>query len=593
MSLELLANEILFDVFEYLSSVDLFHSFNGLNYRFDNLLLGYFRQNKHFDFRLIYKEDLNLIRRRYLPLFINEITSIDLSNDDTNPNEIDLFISRLYPLHRFNNLHSITLYNIYSIEKIIRILDDLKHMSHLTHLNFKQNQIQYNPKTLHNIMNTIWSLPNLTHCCLDLISNGNCHIMPPTIISCSLKHLSITNFQCDMESLLVLYEHTPYIEYLSVKLCDSSNDYPQLPLLYSLTTLNIICEDSFRLVETLLRKTPNLINLTIELNNINIIETKWQDIIQKHLSSLKTFNLQSNFHIDDCDNIEDEIDRMINLYQTYFWIEQHKWFIRCICSSENNSHNIHLHTLPYKFKNYSINTNEIFLIKSTCPQDQQYLKYNSVQNLQYNSSSLDDINTNIIQFLNIRYLTLTLPYDNQFQIIIPRFDNLIYLEIRMDTRTYDDNDLFQLQNLINQTPRLYYLKFYSWSTILTKFESKNKKNVNIKMPPYSIQSSSVRHLNLQGWNYSGNHQFYNEQQCLSLIQSPLGQQCQYLLIEVDKRANIIHLVQKMKYLRALNVRCNDRKDNEELIKWLKPRLPSTCTFANDSTASNEIRLWIR
>src|SRR5205085_12283063 len=101
MSLELLANELLFDLFEYLSYVDLFHSFNGLNSRFDNLLIEYFQIHKSFDFRLIFKEDLNIIRRRYLPLFINEITTICLSDNDTNPHEIDIFISRIYQLYRF------------------------------------------------------------------------------------------------------------------------------------------------------------------------------------------------------------------------------------------------------------------------------------------------------------------------------------------------------------------------------------------------------------------------------------------------------------------------------------------------------------
>ena len=99
MSLELLANELLFELFEYFSSVDLFHSFNGLNGRFDSLLIEYFRSHKSIDFRLIFKEDLNIIRRRYLPLFLNDITRICLSDDDTNPNEIDIFLSRIFP-HR-------------------------------------------------------------------------------------------------------------------------------------------------------------------------------------------------------------------------------------------------------------------------------------------------------------------------------------------------------------------------------------------------------------------------------------------------------------------------------------------------------------
>jgi hypothetical protein len=116
--------------------VDLFHDFYRLNIRFDNLLSEYFQVRKSIDFRLIYKEDLNLIRQRYLPVFINEIISICLSDNDTNPHKIDLFVSRLYPLYRFVNLQSITFYNIYSAEKMIRILNDLQRMSHLTVLNF-------------------------------------------------------------------------------------------------------------------------------------------------------------------------------------------------------------------------------------------------------------------------------------------------------------------------------------------------------------------------------------------------------------------------------------------------------------------------
>ena len=49
----------------------------------------------------------------------------------------------------------------------------------------------------------------------------------------------------------------------------------------------------------------------------------------------------------------------------------------------------------------------------------------------------------------------------------------------------------------------------------------------------------------------------------------------------------------MSNLRTLNVRCRDIKtSNNELMKWLKPRLPSTCTIAKDARFPNDIRLWI-
>jgi hypothetical protein len=43
MNLELLANELLLDLFEYLNGIHLFRAFHGLNSRFNNLLLTYFR----------------------------------------------------------------------------------------------------------------------------------------------------------------------------------------------------------------------------------------------------------------------------------------------------------------------------------------------------------------------------------------------------------------------------------------------------------------------------------------------------------------------------------------------------------------------
>ncbi len=114
------------------------------------------------------------------------------------------------------------------------------------------------------------------------------------------------------------------------------------------------------------------------------------------------------------------------------------------------------------------------------------------------------------------------------------------------------------------------------------------------MPPFSNQSLSVRYLDLRGFTHLGGRQYYNDQQCSSLIRSPLGNQCQFLIIEVEKRTNIIDLVSKMNHLRTLNVRCCDRQENnDQLIKWLQSRLPSTCTIAKDSRCSEDIRLWIR
>ncbi|CAF1116807.1 unnamed protein product [Adineta ricciae] len=595
MSLEILANELLFDLFEYFSSVDLFHSFNSLNSRFDQLLIDYFQQKKSFDFRLIYKEDLNLIRRRYLSSFIDKITSISLSNDDTTPHAIDTFLSRLYPLHRFVNLQSITLYKICSTEKVLRLLNDLQHISQLNRLILKQCYIAYNPKTLVDVMDKIWQLPNLTHCCLDITSDDDCPLVLPTFISCSLKHLSIGGFRCDLDYLFHLYGHTPYIEYLSVNLYELCDEYPQLPLLHTLTKLELKCEASFHMIQVLLRKTVNLKHLTIELTTIGIDGQKWQELIRTHLTQLEVFNLKMDYRLTDFDDdLQEEVDELIDTYRTPFWIEEHQWFVRCFGFVKDDNVLIHLHTLPYRFEEFHLEMNDGYIFKSTCPKEDDYLIYNHVRKLKYDCNLSDDENIPSIQFTNLQYLALTFPYDDQFHAFVPQLDQLTFLEVRMNTRSHDDNNLLQLQSILDQAPCLYYLKFHSWLATTTKSDNKNKKVLNAKMAPYGNQSSSVRYLDLQGWNHFSDYQFYNEQQCSALIQSPLGKQCEHLLIEVDKRANILDLVKKMKQLKTLNVRCRDRKSNsDELMKWLQFRLPSTCTFAKDIRSSKDICLWIR
>ena len=61
----------------------------------------------------------------------------------------------------------------------------------------------------------------------------------------------------------------------------------------------------------------------------------------------------------------------------------------------------------------------------------------------------------------------------------------------------------------------------------------------------------------------------------------------------------------MPNLQALNVHCEDDNWNEEedlltststkdeLVKWLRQRLPSTCTITRDTYYVHDILLWIR
>lgn len=114
------------------------------------------------------------------------------------------------------------------------------------------------------------------------------------------------------------------------------------------------------------------------------------------------------------------------------------------------------------------------------------------------------------------------------------------------------------------------------------------------MPPFDLCSLSIRYLDLRAKGTFSIPQYYNENDCSALARSSLGYLCEYLLIDVEKRKNIVDLVNKMKHLRTLNVRCRERKSNDDdTIKWLQHSLPPTCSFARDSRYPEDIRVWIR
>ena len=98
MNLELLPNEILLDLFEYLNGVDIFHGFYGLNSRFNLLLYKQF-QIYSFQFDSISKYKFDIICQQHLPLIANRVIDLSLSDDDDTPEQINLFVSYISSMH--------------------------------------------------------------------------------------------------------------------------------------------------------------------------------------------------------------------------------------------------------------------------------------------------------------------------------------------------------------------------------------------------------------------------------------------------------------------------------------------------------------
>jgi hypothetical protein len=93
LALEVLQNELLLELFKFLETTDRFHTFHGLNRRFNMMLLTK-SQTYSVNFHSTLKYKLDFFSRSYLSSIVDQITSLRLSNHhDESPSPTDFFFS--------------------------------------------------------------------------------------------------------------------------------------------------------------------------------------------------------------------------------------------------------------------------------------------------------------------------------------------------------------------------------------------------------------------------------------------------------------------------------------------------------------------
>ena len=64
------------------------------------------------------------------------------------------------------------------------------------------------------------------------------------------------------------------------------------------------------------------------MKNINMDGHMWQTLINRYLPNLNIFNLNMDMDFDDSNSIQDQVDRLIESFNTKFWIDQHKCLLQ-------------------------------------------------------------------------------------------------------------------------------------------------------------------------------------------------------------------------------------------------------------------------
>ncbi|CAF0838952.1 unnamed protein product [Rotaria sordida] len=206
MNLESLANELLLNLFEYFASVHLLQIFYNLNIRFNNLIFRHFQRHS-LHFQSISKYDFDIVCQKYLPSITDQIVSLRLSDDDDTPQQIDLFFSYGLSFNQFSHLQSLSIYHVYSLNS--------------TEKNNKHT-IVYNEIYDIEIIDSIERFPKLVYCYLDIINDNEYCFLTPSIISSSLKYLSIPYLDCNINQLIYLIKHISNLQSLNIRIVEHS-----------------------------------------------------------------------------------------------------------------------------------------------------------------------------------------------------------------------------------------------------------------------------------------------------------------------------------------------------------------------------------
>jgi hypothetical protein len=563
MNLERLPNEILLELFKYFNGTDLIDAFYDLNSRFNILLYNEVRFYR-FKFYTISKRKFDMICQQHLPFVADRVISLHLYDAQNTPEQINSFFSHIPSLRQFPRLRSLSIIDIHSHKTLLKFVEECEYLCNLTHLNFYFYPLPIDNSIVQLIVDNIWSLPKLTYCDVKICTETSTLFCLPTKTSATLECVKVQGCNFQWNQLNRLYEYTPRLKRLSINIKSTIHDHYIPCHLSTLIYLKIHYDGTTSEMISLLQNTPNLCHLNVELSFDLINGHQWEEIIRNYLPNLRVFRLKMERIVGNDQNVQEKVDDLIDTFRSPFWIDEHKWFVRCFPSQEL----IHLHTLSAQFDYDDEMCSNLW--RSTYPYDNQENFHRNIINI-YDDDFFEQSFPSGICLPNIVNIFIGFPINKQFWTIVPNLNRLDFLSIS----SYEDNFQSQLQIILNHAPHL------------RNLEISQDKSLPLQRSLFKHTTTFVHHLNSK---YSGH--YFNVEECITLSHSSLGVQCEVLSVQVKNRQSIIILVQNMINLQALLVKYEPSAKRDKVIEWLKDRLPSTCLISKDTDSVGCIQLWI-
>ncbi|CAF2771377.1 unnamed protein product [Rotaria sp. Silwood2] len=246
--------------------------------------------------------------------------------------------------------------------------------------------------------------------------------------------------QCDI-IMDQLFTHTPRLRRIIADNCLNIH-MNSLSISSSMTTLsisliNVQYRDSFF---NFLQKMPNLRYLKVEFYSVYLYINgqRWEQMIRNCLTNLERLQFKMLLSLNNDQEEEEQIDRILDTFRSQFWLVEHRWFVQCDWSLYKEFASLYI--LPYAFDTFRFYSS--IQSKSTLSFDNDQRLYDCVHDLIYKPRLFNISSSFHIQFFNIQHLSIEFPITSHFWSIVPRFDHLVSLDAL--SNNYDEHCQYQL-----------------------------------------------------------------------------------------------------------------------------------------------------
>ncbi|CAF3513649.1 unnamed protein product [Adineta steineri] len=314
MKFESLPNEIFLECLQYFDGLQIFHSFDQLNSRF-NRLIRIIPLYINFDEikQCLFDKFCQTILLN--PEIKQTIIYLKLSNYRIY-RQIEKFFS-LFPLNEFLHLRSLSLFGIDN-NKVQQIQSNLSSILDL-------HYFHCTPYSDSKFLIT----SALTKSKIQIL-NLRKFTLNSTDIYETMSLTSLTVDECTLNDICHLFKYTPMLKYLEItKFSKSEIKNNELDI----TNTNVgqlkkliihYSEVKFEQIELLLKCLANLNIFSIRSNEITIIDAdRWQYLIENSLPHLHIFKF--NFSYFTRDSSDEKLNK-IRKFQTDFWQKRHQWY---------------------------------------------------------------------------------------------------------------------------------------------------------------------------------------------------------------------------------------------------------------------------